>query len=151
MNDADARAKWNAAPPSYRPDEVPPYPFPSGYVPRVQQLRADMEWALLNPPLVSGNTAPKPKHDAAIQQAVDDYLLMERKARAWDKLVTELKAEVLKHHDRDAQMMLERMGVEVPEIYCRSCGLSTKGGEAYCDEGCKAEHARALRAAADLR
>lgn len=27
-----------------------------------------------------------PAHDAAIQQAVDDYLLMERKARAWDEL-----------------------------------------------------------------
>ena len=49
--------------------ETPPYPVPSGYVPRV-----------------SGNTAPKPKHAAAIQQAVDTYLEMERKARAWDEL-----------------------------------------------------------------
>lgn len=38
-----------------------PYGVPTGYVPRVQKVDP-------------------------IQQAVDDYLLMERKARAWDEL-----------------------------------------------------------------
>lgn len=55
--------------------EEPRYPFPYGVVPRMAQLRADIEHDLLRP-------AARPADP--VTQAVDDYLLMERKARAWD-------------------------------------------------------------------
>lgn len=86
-----------------------------------------------------------------IQQAVDDWISMERKARAWDALAAKLAAEVLKRHDRDAQLMLERMGIDPPDVYCRSCRAPTEGGASYCDAACEAEHRRALTVAADLR
>ena len=43
------------------------------------------------------NLDPTPlKNDAAIQQAVDDYLLMERKARVLDEIERQLRARVEK-------------------------------------------------------
>lgn len=122
----------------------------------MEQQRADMEWDLTRRAKDDNTRAAlveldRLRHEAPIAKAIDDYLLMERKARAWDKLADELKAEVLKHRDRDAQLMLERMGIKPPNAHCRSCRAPTKGGALYCGEGCEAEHARALRVAADLR
>lgn len=40
-------------------------------------------------------------HDAAIQKAIDDYLLMERKARAWDLALAGYKAGVIQGETRE--------------------------------------------------
>lgn len=40
------------------------------------------------------------EHADAIQKAVDDYLLMERKARAWDAACRYATAERGQYHDR---------------------------------------------------
>ena len=60
-----------------RPDtSFDPYGVPTGSVPRLNP-------ATLRPFVPTSKYAPKPD---PIAQAVDDYLLMERKARAWDAL-----------------------------------------------------------------
>ena len=73
----------------------PPKVRTSGYVSRVNpQVQRDhyaealergkRAGALIDD--ISQKARPPLNNDAAIQQAVDDYLLMERKARAWDDL-----------------------------------------------------------------
>ena len=60
-----------------RPDtSFDPYGVPTGSVPRLNP-------ATLRPFVPTSKYAPKPD---LIAQAVDNYLLMERKARAWEKL-----------------------------------------------------------------
>lgn len=46
-----------------------------------------MDCAAVRAALVGAPAPPPSDWQAPIQQAVDDYLLMERKARAWDELV----------------------------------------------------------------
>jgi hypothetical protein len=55
-----------------------PYGVPTAVVPRRHPAPRQAAMPLADP----------------IAQAVDDWLLMERKARAWDRLMDELKAEV---------------------------------------------------------
>lgn len=86
-----------------------PYGVPTGYVPRESfsgYVRTEPVAAALDNhstvlvDMRTGRWAP------AVDKAVDDYLLMERKARAWD----ELRAEVLRWargHDRE--LVLELM------------------------------------------
>ncbi len=70
-----------------------PYGVPTGYVPRVPpvtrrmtatEARQGWEGAV-----TSFSAVPDPVAKA-VAKAVDDYLLMERKARAWDKLRAQL-------------------------------------------------------------
>lgn len=61
-----------------------PYGVPTGYVPRVKPAGpADL---VHYDAIAAGYTPRAQMHGEAIQQAVDDYILMERKARAWDRL-----------------------------------------------------------------
>lgn len=63
-------------------NESDPYGVPTGVVPRVPAPQFDDE--------TDGVVLVDP-----IAQAVDDYLLMERKARAWDELRAMAGGEVL--------------------------------------------------------
>jgi hypothetical protein len=64
----------------------PGYGVPTGVVPRVEAMKG-IDHFIYNPPLRRSAVAreavlgPDP-----IQEAVDDYILMERKAKAWDAL-----------------------------------------------------------------
>lgn len=86
------------------PDARPP--FPTGVVPRLNP--ATLRPYAPDHPVDGTRTLPDfGVHGAAIQQAVDDYILMERKARAWD----EMREEVLRWAiGRDRDLVLELMG-----------------------------------------
>jgi hypothetical protein len=71
------------------PFDEDPYGVPTGAVPRVYfwgYLREDHGMK------IKGNPLP-PLQPDPVAQAVDDYLLMERKARAWDELRAVVGAE----------------------------------------------------------
>lgn len=73
-----------------------PYGVPSGYVPRMTATEVKARWPL-----------PQPTPVDPVAKAVDDYILMERKARAWD----ELRALVLQSRDEIAPAVARLMDV----------------------------------------
>ena len=84
-----------------RPDtSFDPYGVPAGSVPRLNP-------ATLRPFVPTSKYAPKPD---PIAQAVDDYLLMERKARAWDEVRAHIVGSLrLRHLDADCGEILDLM------------------------------------------
>lgn len=80
------------------PDAYDPYGVPTGFVPR-------KNWVDL--PAVG----PVTPCSVAIQQALDDYLLMERKARAWDEMRSRAVIAWDKNRLADMDSFLHRLAI----------------------------------------
>lgn len=68
---------------------------PTGYVPRRDHYAEALERGKRVGEWADSIRAPAAPYTGPIAQAVDDYLLMERKARAWDAAVAALAKDVV--------------------------------------------------------